>query len=315
MLPLTPLTLHLQQLDDLRLPDHAGSMLRGAFGMALRKLACITKQKDCAACPLYRSCPYTQIFETPPAVSDNPLARQTVNPYVIQPPAMGSRLVEAGEGWKFGFTLIGKAADQLPLVVYAWQQACEGGFGKTQSRAALTAITQGDRTVYTPDSPLEAESITPVPLTLTDTATLHFHSPLRLQQKGQVILWHEQVTADLLLLALARRVQRLLDLHTSDRPQLNFNRLKPAAQAIRADVSALRREDVVRYSSRQRQVVELDGLKGDITLHGDLSDFAGLLAVGEYVHVGKNATHGLGRYQIRNMTPLPADTANQPPTS
>lgn len=301
MLPLTPLTLHLQQLDDLRLPDHAGSMLRGAFGISLRKLACITRQKDCTACPLYRSCPYPQIFETPPPVNDNPLARQTANPYVIQPPAMGSRLIEAGDGWQFGFTLIGKAADQLPLVVYAWQQACTGGFGKTQSRAALTAITQGERTVYTPDSPLEAESLTPSPLPVTDTVTLHFHSPLRLQQKSQVILWNEQVTADLLLMALGRRVQRLLDLHTADRPQLDFNRLKPAALALRADVSALRREDVIRYSSRQRQVVELDGLKGEIRLQGDLREFAGLLAVGEYVHVGKNATHGLGRYSIQQI--------------
>ena len=299
MLPLTPLTLHVRQLDDLRLPDHAGSMLRGAFGMSLRKLACITKQKDCTACPLYRSCPYPQICETPPPETDNPLARQTANPYVIQAPAMGARVVKAGEEWPFGFTLIGKAADQLPLAVYAWQRACEAGFGKSQSRGELIAMTQEDRTVYTPDSPLAACSLTPAPLPAADTIALRFHSPLRLQQHGKVILWNEQVTADLLLMALARRVQRLLDQHTADRPQLDFTRLKPAALALRADVSALRREDVFRYSSRQRQVVELDGLKGDIRLEGDLSAFAGLLAVGEYVHVGKNATHGLGRYSIQ----------------
>ena len=80
--PLPILRLHLTVRADspLSLPPYAGSMLRGAFGMSLRKLACITKQKDCTTCPLYRSCPYPQIFETPPPVNDNPLARQTANP-------------------------------------------------------------------------------------------------------------------------------------------------------------------------------------------------------------------------------------------
>ena len=100
MLPITRLTLTIHQQDDLRLPEHAGSMLRGAFGMALKKLACITRQKDCTTCPLYRSCAYTQIFETPAPVSDNPLTRQTANAYVIQVPEMGSRLIEAGETWQ-----------------------------------------------------------------------------------------------------------------------------------------------------------------------------------------------------------------------
>ena len=296
MLPLTPLTLHIQQLDDLRLPDHAGSMLRGAFGMALRKLACITRQKDCTACPLYRSCPYTQIFETPPPVSDNPLARQTANPYVIQAPPMGSRLIEAGGGWQFGFTLIGKAADQLPLVTYAWQKACEAGFSKSQSRAALAAITQGDETVYTPDSALTASTITLPDRSFSDATTLRFLSPLRLQQKGQIVLVRDQLSADQLLLTLARRIQKLLDLHTHDRPQIDFTPLKALAQTIRLDTTALRREDVRRYSNRQQQLVELDGLIGGVTLYGELGDFAPLLALGEYVHVGKNATHGLGRY-------------------
>jgi hypothetical protein len=50
----------------IRLPDYAGSMLRGAFGHALRQLACMTRQKDCAGCPLIGSCPYPMIFAPPP---------------------------------------------------------------------------------------------------------------------------------------------------------------------------------------------------------------------------------------------------------
>lgn len=50
----------------IRSPEYAGSMIRGAFGRALRKTACMTRQSDCKSCPLYRTCPYTAIFEAPP---------------------------------------------------------------------------------------------------------------------------------------------------------------------------------------------------------------------------------------------------------
>ncbi len=49
--------------ENLHFPDYAGSMLRGAFGRALRKISCMTKQPDCKECPLYRTCPYPAILK------------------------------------------------------------------------------------------------------------------------------------------------------------------------------------------------------------------------------------------------------------
>lgn len=298
MLPITRLTLTIEQQQDLRLPDHAGSMLRGSFGVALRKLACITRQRDCKACPLYRSCAYPAIFETPAPPSDNPLARQTVNPYIIQVPPMGSRLIEAGERWQFGFNLVGKSIDQLPLVVYAWQRACEAGFAKSQSRAALVAIHQGDHLAYLPGQGLDARPESLVVPDLGETTRLRFVTPLRLQHEGRIVLVHEQLDAPLLLMSLARRVQKLLDLHSHDKPRLNLAALKEQAQALTLQVREMQRVDVRRYSSRQQQLVELDGIMGEVILHGDTGDFGPLLALGESVHVGKNATHGLGQYRL-----------------
>ena len=298
MLPITRLTLTIHQQDDLRLPEHAGSMLRGAFGMALKKLACITRQKDCTTCPLYRSCAYTQIFETPAPVSDNPLTRQTANPYVIQVPEMGSRLIEAGETWQFGFNLVGKAIDQLPLIVYAWQRAWEGGFSKAQSRAKLISIHQGEHLAYQPDSTLNIVNEQVAARSYGNTTVLRFTSPLRLQHEGQIVLVREELTASLLLMSLVRRVQKLLDLHTHNQPKLDFIHLKKQAELIELDTSTLQRMDITRYSNRQQQFIELDGLMGDIVLHGNVSDFSELLTLGEHIHVGKTATHGLGQYII-----------------
>ena len=48
----------------IRLPAYSGSMLRGAFGHALRQLACMTRHKECAGCPLIGSCPYPCLLYT-----------------------------------------------------------------------------------------------------------------------------------------------------------------------------------------------------------------------------------------------------------
>lgn len=298
MLPVTRLTLHIEQEQDLRLPDHAGSMLRGSFGSALKKLACITRQKECPSCPLYRSCAYPAIFETPAPASSNPLARQTVNPYVIQPPPMGSLLVPKGELWEFGFHVAGRMIDQLPLMAYAWQRACENGFGANRSRARLMAITQQGMVIYRPDAPFEARRL-PLPEREYGAQTrLRFLTPLRLQHEGHVLLRAEQITAPLLLMALARRIQKLSDIHTHDRPQLNLAALRDQAGQLGLVTDGLRHVSISRYSSRQQQTVELDGMLGDVILQGHPGDFGPLITFGEAMHVGKNATHGLGRFVI-----------------
>jgi len=36
-----------------------------------------------------------------------------------------------------------------------------------------------------------------------------------------------------------------------------------------------------------------------VTLRGDLGDWLPLLRLGEFVHVGKGATFGLGKYELK----------------
>lgn len=45
--------------------------------------------------------------------------------------------------------------------------------------------------------------------------------------------------------------------------------------------------------------MKLGGLVGDLHLEGDLAPFAPLLRAAEVVHVGKGATFGLGKVEIR----------------
>ncbi len=47
----------------LLLPEYKGSMLRGAFGHAFRRLCCDRRQETCKDCPIRENCPYFYIFE------------------------------------------------------------------------------------------------------------------------------------------------------------------------------------------------------------------------------------------------------------
>lgn len=44
--------------------------------------------------------------------------------------------------------------------------------------------------------------------------------------------------------------------------------------------------------------MKLGGIVGEVEYAGDLTPFAPFLAVGEWIHVGKNATFGLGKYTV-----------------
>ena len=45
--------------------------------------------------------------------------------------------------------------------------------------------------------------------------------------------------------------------------------------------------------------MKLGGLIGSITYEGNLDKFLPLLRIGEYIHVGKAVTFGMGRYRIK----------------
>ncbi len=44
--------------------------------------------------------------------------------------------------------------------------------------------------------------------------------------------------------------------------------------------------------------MSLGGVTGTISYEGDLAEFRTLLKLGEYVHVGKGTSFGLGKYEI-----------------
>ena len=80
-------------------------------------------------------------------------------------------------------------------------------------------------------------------------------------------------------------------------PTVDFKRLGQRAEAVALEGELVWR-DWRRYSSRQRQEMVLGGVIGKVSLRGELAPFAGLLATGQWLHLGKNASFGLGQYAL-----------------
>lgn len=292
MFPILDLKIEVKQHENLQFPEYAGSMLRGSFGHTFKRLACITKQKECKGCPLSQSCAYSQVFE---GVINS--EEQSTLPYIIHMPKEANRFIAAGQTWQFGMTLVGKAINQLPIIAYAWQKTCEEGFSKDRSQAELKSIYHHDQIIYQPNKSLAAHTPSPVKLKpLESVVHLDFVSPLRIQHNNYIVLNPEELTAPIVLIALAKRIQRLAELHATP-INLDIAQLLAAAQQISISTH-LKRSTMTRYSNRQQRLMNLDGLIGRISLTGDLSLFSELLSLGELVHIGKNATMGLGQYQM-----------------
>ncbi len=304
MLPHARLRLHAVVDTPLRLPDYAGSTLRGAFGGALRRIACMTRVPTCTGCPLLRTCPYAAVFESAPPAEGHCLQKfsEIPRPYVIEPPAWGAREWQPGETLEFTIVLLGRAIEQASLILLAWQRALAHGIGPGYGRSRLLRVTQGctkgEHLVFDAadgkTQALRLESVSSC--TPPAIATLHFHTPLRLQANGHA-LGAERVNARRLILALARRISLLAEFHGSGAPGFDFAALASDAEAL-TETRHLSWRDWSRRSSRQQRTMALGGLVGEWTLDGDLTRIWPLLQFGQTTHVGKEAVFGLGGYRL-----------------
>lgn len=317
------LTARLRQ--GVRLPDYAGSLLRGQFGAALRGIACMTRQPTCGGCPLQTTCPYAQIFEAFPPPSHAIQAFSAIpNAYVIEPPLPLAGLLHArpdpgqthpadlGQGAELVFhqVLVGAAIQQLALVVFTWQRALAQGLTKSRSPADLLQVDWVDaqgtaHPIWHHQQPVLAAhpaslTVPPVPQGL-QALHLHIHTPLRLQHQGQP-LRPAQLSPRTLVAAVARRVALVLEFH-AQQPQ--WGSQVPATVALApqlTDQRHLQWFDWTRYSSRQQQEMTLGGVLGTWALHGHPEALAAAwpwLWLGQWLHVGKNATMGMGGYSLQ----------------
>jgi hypothetical protein len=126
--------------------------------------------------------------------------------------------------------------------------------------------------------------------------TIAFLTPTRLKYAGRLLKDGPAFHA-----ILRRLLDRLaaLSLYYHNIPlTLDMREWKRHAEQIHLIESHVTPYDWERYSNRQQTRMRLGGVLGTVTYEGELAPFLPFLAIGEWLHVGKGATFGLGKYRI-----------------
>lgn len=276
------------------LPEYSGSAFHGGFGAALRFTTCVGGRR-CGPCVRPQRCVYGSVFE--PRKSGGGDAPR---PYVLEPPFAGRRRFEPGERIAVGLVLIGSALAHVERIVDAFEVLGRRGIG--DGRDAGQGLFHVSDVVTTEDDALIRGDTLVGPDDRDATrATVEFLTPVRIKarvegDRGLV----DRIEFPVLMNALAGRVSDLLYYHcgSSRIDPRTYREVATSAAAVRIVGETPGWRDWERYSARQRATMQLGGVPGKICYAGPLGPAMPYLRIGEYLHVGKAVTFGLGQMRV-----------------
>ena len=301
----------LEAIDPIRLPPYAGSAWRGLLGYGLRRTACVTRQPTCDGCLLRHTCVYSTFFESPGQPGSDGRYRALPHPFVLEPDLGVQGEIAPGAGMWLGVTLLGPFTAQAPYLIHALQLAGERGLGREGGRFRVVALERevtvgaGDweRIYDTESGEYHSRLVPPVAIPDWPAAPLRLTllTPLRIKRHGHFIGAADFTPADLLR-HLSIRLEHLAHLYGGDGAGLAWSTLSDHAEGVRLGQADLRWHEWTRYSSRQNTLMQMGGLLGTIELEGDgLAAFWPALRFGQWLHIGKGTSFGLGGYRIEPL--------------
>lgn len=294
-------------LSPLVLSEYSGSAWRGLLGHGLRRVSCVTRARTCDGCPLTDSCVYASVFESRSAKSGQGRFQVKPHPFVLTVVESAQRQIAAGENLELEISLFGKANIALPYLVQGMAEGGKLGMGRDHAQFVLTGLRQetvlGSGNwidVYDLDQGrLSLSSVSPAELPpVPEQVDIELLTPLRMKRKGKLVGPGEFEAADFLR-QLWRRVQDIG--HFYGDGESAYELLLPTSRADSFEDANifLKWHDWTRYSSRQKTAMQMGGVIGQIRLQGEsLKDWWPILWMGQWLHLGKATSMGLGYYQL-----------------
>lgn len=310
------------------LPVYKGDMLRRALLWHLAALWCHQPRRCAQGCEAPADCLFGQLLEpaTQPTWAE-PIRRLmggTPPPaYVLWDGGDRRQRVAPRDPFSFELTLIGDAAiGQFPAFIAAFLVAAEQGIGqprlegRVQRVDVLTGIGsaarpllmgrewQGDPAdeIFLQYVDAQGWSTAVAPATASPVTRLHlrFLSPLKVEMRGETM---REPHFTPFARALVRRLRILSQAHgAGEWPQAEYGPLLDLADTVRLDRHDTAWVATSRHS--QRGEMPLEGLVGQAwySADADLRPLLPILWLGQWVHVGKAAVWGMGRYAVEIIT-------------
>jgi len=254
-------------------PYFGGSMVRGAFGPALKQTVCINPSYECKNCFAATECLFYSFYE------------KTNHPHNYR-----FEVELDPKCFEFSLILFNHAATQLPYILSALQRMLTKiGLGSQRKcYEEFTCLCNGIP-IYDGGSfdmsrvELQKFSYTP----LEGDFTLQFLTPLRMKSQNGFLKTAPTLTQ--LLYSIRNRYEELLG---NGRIKLGY---EPSYHQRYARTSFL---DLTRYSSRQESKLGIGGIMGEIGYSEVDEQSAQLLRLGELIGIGKQTVFGLGKINI-----------------
>jgi len=275
------------------------NILRGAFGMLLRKVACTS---ICGA-GHDSGCAYARIFEPrqlrrngPSGLADWP------RPFILRARHLDGRTLQPAENFHFYIHLFDP---QIPLLTFidALKQLATEGLGPRRGRVRLAGVEQldtDDRVMArlwngVDFSPLVASSAAPLDVEPCHAVHVRFLTPTELKCEGKPV---ERPEFPVLFARIRDRLSTLRALYGPGPLKVDFGGMGERAAQIRMTRWELRSEHRVRRSSSTGQVHPWGGFTGEAEYQGDLTEFMPYLHAAQWTGVGRQTVWGKGEIAV-----------------
>jgi len=307
---LVKLKIKIKARQEIKLPDYAGSVFRGAFGHAFKKAACFSLEKDCSSCFNRNNCPYIYVFETdyPESAKQIKRLQKPPKPYLIEPPQMNLTDFNSEESLSFGLTIIGDAINYIPYFVFAFIKMGEDGIGNLRGKFSvedIEAFSQKNNSYYSifsPDNKNKIDFNEECVIKFTNDNGLCGSELLKLNFLTPINIIKDKCSRhDMEFYTFfSRLVSRInaLSLFYCDKEFIeNPSELIEMSKDVNTLKNCTSWYSFHRFSNRQKKSLVVGGYLGEILYSGKMKNFMPVIEIGKHVHNGKNTIMGLGKYE------------------
>jgi len=284
-------------------PGKSGNIVRGAFGMIFRQIACIEECHHSPSCEHRAECLYAKIFE-PVAPSAGPSGlHDWPRPFVFRAAHLDGATIEPGHPFHFDVHLFDVKEPGIVYFVLAFAELATQGLGPRRGKASLMRVDQLDSEdlptsrVYDGQTFLATELLKPVHIDLSpgvesvSKILVRFLTPTELKH-GELLATKPEFAA--LFGRIRDRLSTLRALYGSGPLPIDFKALAERAAEIKMPNLNLRFSEAERRSAKTGQRHPLGGFVGEAEYEGALGEFLPYLRAAKWIGVGRQTVWGKG---------------------
>jgi hypothetical protein len=288
-------------------PGKSANLLRGAFGLILRRIACVPQCAGARQCEIRASCPYARMFE-PSALAGGPSGlADWPRPFVFRATHLDGRTIAPGGTFWFDLNWFDMRSPAIAYLAQAFAQLADEGLGPRRGIAGLSEVAQLDEKgepmarIYSGNPPSLKDGPPPMSLNLEPATEqvkrvrVRFVTPTELKCGQQLA---ERPEFGVLAARIRDRLSTLRDCYGEGPLPIDFRGFGERAARVKMTRCEIAEVDVHRRSSRTGQVHPIGGFVGEADYEGDLTEFVPYLRAAKWIGAGRQTVWGKGELSV-----------------